>query len=219
MEADKDPNYLEYSSTCLGFQNTDLKTLLPTGDVAMGDYDRAFKPYLVFVKNFLRNAVQRRFFDRNKIKFALGDYVSIADEAFALLTIYNNWLKWNDMAANDKWDKSQVKSEYTQVYDKNKKVKNIEWTSEGIDAYNEYYNVVEAYRQTENYKLFERYYLQTCVAELSNDEEGGEVQLNCPQIPRPKARRELLTLTSNSVGYLGQVEHGDNVADVTPYAC
>lgn len=219
-EADKDPQVIHYSSACLGIQKSDLTTLLPATEVPMGRYDEAFKPYLHFVTYFLRNSVQRRFFDRNKVKFALGDYVSIPDEAFALITIDNNWSKWNDMAATDKWDKNQVKSEYTQVLDKSGKVKNIEWNDEGIKVYNEYYQAVAKYRKTDNYKVFERYFLQQCVQELTNGNNGeGQEPRRCPGLPRPKAMRELLTFTSSGINNLRQDAVDGDFDEVRQVAC
>jgi hypothetical protein len=54
-----------------------------------------------------------RQFDRNKSHARYSTYVTVSNEAFAVLTIENNWNRWASMLYKQEWKDSDVSSMYT----------------------------------------------------------------------------------------------------------
>lgn len=69
--------------------------------------------YFDFTSYFISNVIGKRNFDNRNWQFPLSRYVSICDEAFALLVFENNFDRWLDMAVRDDWTSSSVKPKYT----------------------------------------------------------------------------------------------------------
>jgi hypothetical protein len=80
----------------------------------------SFKPtesnviYKDFVSFFVSGVVSIRRFDRHKLHTRYySTYVTVSNEAFAVLTIENNWKWWGSMAEREEWKDSDVSSMYT----------------------------------------------------------------------------------------------------------
>ena len=69
--------------------------------------------YHDFVNSFIAPVVGKRTFDRSSYKYLFSRYVSVSDEAFALLIFENNYDRWLDMAIKDNWTTSDVMPLYT----------------------------------------------------------------------------------------------------------
>ena len=88
-----------------------LKTRFRTDD---------YPVYKDFVSFFVSGVVGICRFDRNKCHAKYSTYVSISDEAFAVLTLENNWDRWASMAENGGWTDTIVASKWTTTRDKRK---------------------------------------------------------------------------------------------------
>lgn len=187
-----------YTNICLGMAPETLDKLLPKGlpkDAA--DATKIFKNYMEFVIYFVRNGVKRRIFDKHKCTKKLSTFVSIADEAYILVSIYNNWNKWNDMMTNNTWDSSTTPSLYTQIVDNTGKLKNVEWTKDGIDKYNQYVQAVKTYRQSPEYKCFEKNFKAKCIQQRTRKGKAATKQNEEPAEPLTTAYREQLTFDTD----------------------
>jgi len=129
--------------------------------------------YMVFCKHFLKCVTRKTKFDSNiKTAKTYNDVCTVSDEAFALLLVENSWDRWYDLYAKDPTSLlpkrggrhlddhllSSVQTKYTQgglKYfargDGNSTVSTTSrsgkgWSLEGIQRYNELFDLVEADR-------------------------------------------------------------------------
>ena len=58
---------------------------------------RTIKNYIIFALNFISVVVGKRQFDNYSWHFNFSNYVSVSDEAFALLIFENNYKRWMHM--------------------------------------------------------------------------------------------------------------------------
>ena len=65
--------------------------------------------YHDFISYFVKPVVGKCKFDNNSFKYLLSRYVTVSDEAFALLTFENNYERWLDMAIKNNWTTSNIK--------------------------------------------------------------------------------------------------------------
>ena len=142
-----------------------------------------FPVYKDFCSFFVSGVVGIRHFDRNKCSQPLSKYVTSSDEAFAVLTLENNWSRWSSMAATKNWKDSDVPSAWTTSIDKRKSRKDQDeeedsddaespqarryrgWTTKGILRYNQLHAQIKLARKMKPFKDFEQYCLEEFQAE------------------------------------------------------
>jgi hypothetical protein len=148
--------------------------------------EKEYPVYKDFVSFFVSGVVGIRHFDRNKTTSKYSSYVTISDEAFAVLSLENNWDRWSAMARDEEWRESEVATKWTTS--REKKVKRNEygermddeetpqatryrgWSCHGISRYNQLFNEIREKRATKSFEQFEDYLL--CEFKTEEDEEG-----------------------------------------------
>ena len=133
--------------------------------------------YHDFINFFIKPVVGKRKFDTSSIKFLPSRYVTVSDEAFALLTFENNYDCWLDMAIRNDWAASNVRPLYStggngnqtpskaqanqEFKDNNSSTSMYQgWSVQGIRRFNNLYDLVLKERNTEAGFLFEEGFLQ-----------------------------------------------------------
>jgi len=120
--------------------------------------------------------VGKRKFDKSSYKYLLSRYVSVSDEAFALLIFENNYDRWLDMAIRNNWTTSDVMPLYTTGGNASQTPRNLQpnckqkntsrtsmyqgWSVQGIRRFNILYDLVEKERDSEAGTVFEEQFLQ-----------------------------------------------------------
>jgi hypothetical protein len=170
--------------------------------------------YKDFVSFIVSGVVGIRRFDRHKLHSRYGTYVTVSDEAFAVLTIENNWKRWASMAERGAWKDSDVSSMYTTSRDKRKSQKQKReeeneteseedddipqarryrgWSAQGIARYNQLFDEIQESRQQPSFVALEDYLMEEFQAE--DEEEGmrkGKRVKRDDDKPLPVARNEL----------------------------
>lgn len=69
--------------------------------------------YVDFFTLFVAPVVGKKKCENNCWREKLSSFVTVSDEALALLLFDNNYLRWLDMGKNDDWTKSTVRPKYT----------------------------------------------------------------------------------------------------------
>ena len=121
--------------------------------------------YQDFATFFIAPVVGKRKFVNSNFKFLFSKYVTVSDEAFALLLFENNYDRWLDMANNNNWSSSGVLPLYTtggngnqtpkQGDSKPAKTNNSSpcmyqgWSIHGIRRFNELFDLVKKERATQ----------------------------------------------------------------------
>ena len=135
--------------------------------------------YKDFITFFVSAVVGIRIFDKKKCVQSYGEFVSISDEAFAILTIENNSSHWAGMAADDEWKDCNISSKWTTSREKRKEQKEGEedkrnkenvgkegesqtqsyrgWSAQGIARYNQLFQEIRAERTKKSFEAFEVY--------------------------------------------------------------
>jgi hypothetical protein len=179
------------------------------------EHEHYFVIYKDFVTFYVSGVVGIRQFNRNKSHTRYRTYVTVSDEAFAVLTIENNWDRWASMAGNENMKESTVSSMYTTLRDKRKTQKlqredtndsdsggendNVPqarryrgWSALGIARYNQLFDEIKEYRTTPTFGRLEDYLMERFQAE---DEENGIRKNKRPKVEDnvalPVARNEL----------------------------
>ena len=67
--------------------------------------------YFLFASHFIAPVVGKKKFNSFESRFGISKYVSVSDEAFALLVFENNYDRWMSMAVSDNWASSQIAPE------------------------------------------------------------------------------------------------------------
>lgn len=98
----------------------------------------------VFVKVVLPPVVRKTYFKVKKYDVKLSEFVSIADEAFGLVLLENNFAKWNVWEKEGKESAKSIPTKYGQS--------GTHWASskETITRYNEFYAMVKEKRSEAN---------------------------------------------------------------------
>ena len=176
--------------------------------------------YKDFVSFFVSGVVGVRHFDRNKTTNIYSTYVTISDEAFAVLTLENNWERWSAMATADEWKESDIPTKWTTSRDKRTSLKKSDndtkqesdeddqtpqatryrgWSWHGIERYNQLFNEIKASRSTPSFQKFELY----LISEYKREEEDegkhrGKRQKIDTRKPLPEAQHELWDVIPHS---------------------
>ena len=189
-----------------------VKDMPVTPDTLGNRYDKSNYPiYKDFVSFFVSGVVGVRKFDRNKCHIKYSKYVTISDEAFTVLTLENNWVRWCSMAEDDDWKDSVVPSKWTTSKEKRgakdtepgEDNSNVEddcpqakryrgWSSQGIARYNQLFAEVKAEREKQRFEDFEDYCMEQFLEETGEDKKhGGKRKRTEDDKALPSARHEL----------------------------
>ena len=137
-----------------------------------------FPVYKDFASFFVSGVIGIRQFERKKCHFKYSTYVTVSDEAFAVLTLENNWMRWSDMAETGDWKESTVASKYTMTKDARKKQRTYQynnndeddveeekdepqarhfrgWSAMGIARYNKLFEEIELEQAKPSFVVFE----------------------------------------------------------------
>ena len=167
-----------------------------------------FLMYVDFVTYYVGAVVGLRHFEKHKCVKPYREYVTISDEAFAVLTLENNWGRWMAMAQNDKWTTAPVPTKWTVTRDRTavaaKKARTAEsntglpqarryrgWSAEGINRYNQLYDQIKIERNTERGKLFEGNLLRHFRREADENDTRQRKGVTTEAPPMPLPRHEL----------------------------
>ena len=170
--------------------------------------------YKDFITFFVSAVVGIRVFDKKKCVQSYGEFVSISDEAFAVLTIENNSSRWASMAADDEWRDCEVSSKWTTSREKRKNPIDGEagkrdkenvanegesqarsyrgWSAQGIARYNQLFQEIKAERSKKSFEDFEVYLMNEFQKE--EEEEGknkNKRQKYVNEMALPVAQHEL----------------------------
>jgi hypothetical protein len=74
--------------------------------------------YQDFVSFYVSPVIGLRRFEKDKCSQLYSRYAIVSDEAFAVLTLENNWDRWMSMAVVKHWKDSSVRTKYTVTRDK-----------------------------------------------------------------------------------------------------
>ena len=69
--------------------------------------------YIDFFNMFVANVVGKKTFESHCWRQKASQFVTVSDEALALLMYENNYERWTDMGKNDNWKSSAVRPKYT----------------------------------------------------------------------------------------------------------
>ena len=196
----------------LSYSNEQMVENMPVNPESLGHrYTEVNYPvYKDFCSFFVSGVVGIRHFDRNKCIQPLSKYVTPSDEAFAVLTLENNWSRWSSMATTDNWKDSDVPSEWTTSVDKRKSRKEADdeddsvntespqarryrgWTTKGILRYNQLHAEIKVARELETFKDFETYCLEEFQAEAEAlGKNTHKRKKREPDMPLPIATHDL----------------------------
>jgi len=117
-----------------------LRALCKAGDLLEIRKEANSAAFEVFVNVVLPPVVRKNFFKVKKYDFKLSEFVTIADEAFGLVLLENNFEKWNVWEERGKEVAKTVKTKFGQS--------GTHWASsvDTIARYNEFYEMVKARR-------------------------------------------------------------------------
>ena len=122
--------------------------------------------YFDFIEYFVSAVVGRIKYKENRCEKLMSEYVTIGDEALAILIFENNFDTWKDMAKNNITKNSEVARKYTNggssKGDTASSRRYQGWSSEGIKRFNELFDLVKEDRQAPHAKLFEESFRQYC---------------------------------------------------------
>ena len=156
-------------------ENPDIQSFfLPKSIVETRRQDKDM--YHDFINYFVKPVVGKRKFDNSSFKYLLSRYVTISDEAFALLTFENNYERWLDMAIKNNWTSSNIKPLYTTGGNGNQTPSKAQagqkskdnnastsmyqgWLVQGIRRFNALYDLVLKERETQAGLMFEEDFL------------------------------------------------------------
>ena len=161
--------------------------------------------YVDFVTYYVGAVVGLRHFEKHKCHKLYREYVSVSKEAFAILTLENNWDRWLEMAKTDEWTTASVPTKWTVTRDRTgsaaKKARAVEletgnpqarryrgWSARGISRYNQLYDEIEANRRSTRAETFEANLLrhfQRVEAESNNKKRKGTPKEVAP-MPMPR---------------------------------
>jgi hypothetical protein len=192
-------------------QETDLKDIDIQPDTIENRYGE-FLMYVDFVEYYVSAVIGLRHFEKYKCTKKYRDYVTISDEAFAILTIENNWDRWMDMAENNIWKTSAVPTKWTVTRDKTASAgrsgnltqgrdalpqarRYRGWSAQGILRYNQLFDEISAIRTQPRASLFEDRLLKHFQHEAESKGKSRKKITKEPP-PLPTARHQLWALTT-----------------------
>jgi len=64
--------------------------------------------YMLFCQYFVSVIMGKKHFDDHSWRFRFSDFITISNEAFALLVMENNFEQWFEMATSGNWSSSNI---------------------------------------------------------------------------------------------------------------
>ena len=187
--------------------------------------------YHDFVSSFVAPVVGKRKFDKTSYKYLLSRYVSVSDEAFALLIFENNYDRWLDMAIKDNWTTSDVMPLYTTGGNASQTPRNLQpnqvqkntsrtsmyqgWSVQGIRRFNILYDLVYKERDSEAGTLFEEQFL---LSMQDKKEKGKQKNSTKKNIEYEMCRHDLWVMEdgineNTDAGVLGSGHYKNDVSN------
>lgn len=127
----------------------------------------------MFCDHFIRAVVGHRKFDQDKRNCLLSTFVTVSDEAYALLVCENNLEKWIDMYKRRDKKSSSVAPKYTNGGKSNNlnasSRRNKGWSVSGTKRYVELYRFVTAQRKQKDRQLAEQAYMNAKIDEYETE--------------------------------------------------
>ena len=122
--------------------------------------------YFKFIEYFIAPVVGKIFYKENRCDRLISDYISVSDEAFAILIFENNYETWCDMVKRNNTKLSPVIRKYTNggsSSGKNGSSRRYQgWNSEGIKRFNDRFDLVKADRESPHARQFEEVFKVYC---------------------------------------------------------
>ena len=163
--------------------------------------------YRWFCTHMVSSVVGVKHWLTNFRKSPLSNFVSVSDEAFALVNYENNLLRWQDMFGREDLKRSKVKAAWTNSGDsiKDGKSKRFHgWAKDGITQYNINYKAVRKNcRKNQEFdkellQIYQDYYGQH--AQQSNVADAGKYDNEEPEHDLPWGGTVVTTPWSGSHG-------------------
>ena len=144
--------------------------------------------YFVFAKEFIRIMVGKKKWKHQSFRVNLSEFCSASDEAFCLLTLENNYMRWCGMVeSGDYGDKGHTAPPplYTNAGKSNRKVGTAKpfqgWSAEGYERFDALHKMVKADRAKTSRCRFEEMLKKMLMEENSGkrqrpveEEDDGE---------------------------------------------
>jgi len=115
--------------------------------------------YFEFLEYFVSSVTGKNHFKYHRCDKLLSEYVTVCDEALAILIFENNIDTWKDLYLKNITKNSTVRKKYTNggssKGDTASSRKYQGWSSEGIDRFNELFDLVKADRSSAHADSFE----------------------------------------------------------------
>ena len=123
--------------------------------------------YFNFIEYFIAPVVGKIFYKENRCDRLMSDYISVSDEAFAILIFENNYDTWCDMVKRNNTKLSTVIRKYTNGGSSSGKNSSSTrryqgWNSEGIKRFNDLFDLVKEDRESPHAKPFEETFKNYC---------------------------------------------------------
>jgi hypothetical protein len=146
--------------------------------------------YFMFVQEFVRIVVGKKRWTHQCFRLNLSEYCSASGEAFVLLTLENNYMRWSDMAeTGDYGDKNHTAPPplYTNAGKSNRKLGTARpfqgWSVEGYERFDVLHKLVLADRAKQSRCRFEEMLKNILMEENTKkrqrpeeeEDDGGEV--------------------------------------------
>ncbi len=152
-------------------------------------YPEAFSEIL---EDYVSVVVGKNDFKRKSKIMLLSSFVTVSDEAFALLTLKNNEKVWpvkfhNNSLKEGDMEIEEPKTRYTNRRRLGGSARDG-WTQEGMKQFMKYYELVENNRDTEEGKECERLFLEACKKDDKRDTillDGSDDESDCEASRKP----------------------------------
>ena len=136
----------------------------------MRNYPEAFSEFL---EDYVSVVVGKIDFKRKSKIMPISSFVTVSDEAFALLTLKNNEKVWPVKFYNSNLSEGEIELEEPKTrYTNRRRLSGSArdgWTHEGMKQFMNYYELVDRNRNSEEGKECERLYLEKCKTEDKRD--------------------------------------------------
>lgn len=123
--------------------------------------------YFNFIEYFISSVIGKNYYKYHKRDKLMSQYVTVSDEALAILIFENNIDTWIDMANNGNTKKSRVNRKYTNGGASQGEIGSScryqGWSSEGIIRFNELFDLVKIDRLSAAAKPFEESFQKFCI--------------------------------------------------------
>lgn len=122
--------------------------------------------YYDFINYFVSAVIGKMNYKKKSCSIVLSKYATVSDEAFALLSLENNYDTWMDMGLTGNTKSSKVPRKYTNGGKSQCKVAtsqhNKGWSGEGLCRFNELFDLVEKNRAAPYAHHFEENFREWC---------------------------------------------------------